>query len=143
MKLCLATWERPRQFWWQNIQLNRGPGFGNCITTCISLNDPTTTISHWHSLQIYALCSKEPALSQLIHYQVFGKDKNSFAFLMMVQCLDFFADATLTNINYSCKNSLPLGLLHIFWGYISSIKIKYLYGTNWHRWIIMQYLKLY
>lgn len=143
MKLCLAIWERPRQFWWENIQLNRGPGLGNCITTFISLNDPTTTISHWHSLQIYALCSKEPALSQLIHYQVFGKDKNSFAFLMMVQCLDFFADATLTNINYSCKNSLPLGLLHIFWGYISSIKIKYLYGTNWHRWVIMEYLKLY
>lgn len=98
---------------------NRGPGFGNCITTCISLNDSTTAISHWHSLQIYALCSKEPVLSQLIHYQVFGKDKNSFAFLMMVQCLDFLENATLTNINYCCKNSLPLGLLHIFWGCIS------------------------
>lgn len=119
MKLCSAICKRPRQFWWESILLNRGPGFGNCITTCISLNDPATAISHWHSLQIYALCSKEPALSQLIHYQVFGKDKNSFAFLMMVQCLDFFADATLTNINYSCKNSLPLGLLHVFWGCVS------------------------
>lgn len=100
----------------ERIQLNKGPGFGNCITTCISLNDPTTSISHRHSLQIYALCSKEPALSQLIHYQVFGKDKNSFAFLMMVQCLDFFADAALTNINYSCKNSLPLDLLTYIFG---------------------------
>jgi len=64
-------------------------------------------------LQIYALCSKEPVLSQLIHYQVFGKDKNSFAFLMTVQCLDFSVDATLKNTNYSCKHSLPLGLLHL------------------------------